>query len=69
LHVRARRRVRMVAVVTIVACVFSIAISSRTPSGVATALLSATAISGALATLEIQLNTRFADLVHRLPVR
>jgi adenylate cyclase len=68
LHVRVRRRVRMVAVVTIVACVFSIAISSRTPSGVATALLSATAISGALATLEIQLNTRFADLVHRLPV-
>jgi adenylate cyclase len=68
LHVKVRRRVRIVAVATIVACVFSIAISPHTPSGVATALLSATVISGALATLEIQLNTRLAGLVHRLPV-
>jgi adenylate cyclase len=48
--------------------VFAIANAPRTSSGVAMALLSTTAITGVLATLEIQLNTRFADLVHRLPV-
>jgi adenylate cyclase len=47
---------------------FAIAIAPHTPSGMATALLSATVISVALATLEIQLNTRFASLMHRLPV-
>lgn len=68
MHIRTRRRVRIVATATLVACVFAIAIAPRTPSGVAIALLSATAISGALSTLEIQLNTRFAGLAYRLPV-
>ena len=68
MHVRVRRRVRIVAVAAIVACVFSITVSPHTRSGVATALLSATVITGVLVTLEIQLNTRFAGLVHQLPV-
>ena len=68
MHIRTRRRVRIVGIATIVACVFAIAIAPRTPSGVVIALLSAATISGALSTLEIQLNTRFAGLVHRLPV-
>jgi adenylate cyclase len=68
LHVRIRRRVRIVAVITIVVCVFSLATARPTPSGVAVALLSAVTISCTLAMLEIALNTRFADLVRRLPV-
>jgi adenylate cyclase len=68
LHVRIRRRVRIVTVVTIVVCVFSIATAPPTPSGVTRALLSGVTISCALVMLEILLNTRFADLVHRLPV-
>jgi len=68
LQVRIRRRVRIVAVITIVVCVFSLTTARRTPSGVAIALLSGATISCTLAMLEIALNTRFADLVRRLPV-
>jgi adenylate cyclase len=68
LHIRIRRRVRIVAVITIVVCAFSLATAQRTPSGVAIALLSGATISCTLAMLEIALNTRFADLVRRLPV-
>ena len=68
MHVRIRRRVRIVGVVTIVVCVFSVATAPRTPSGVTIALVSGVAISCSLAMLEILLNSRFADLTHRLPV-
>jgi adenylate cyclase len=68
LHVRIRRRVRLVAVITIVVCLFSIATAARTPRGVTIALLSGVTLSCTLAMLEIALNTRFADLVRRLPV-
>jgi len=68
LHVRTRRRVRILTVVTIVVCVSSIVTAPRTPSGVTTALLSGVAISCALVTLEILLHTRLADLMRRLPV-
>jgi adenylate cyclase len=68
LHVKIRRRVRIVTVITIVVCVFSIATAPRTPSRVTVAVLSGVTISCALAMLEIQLNTRFSDLTHRLPV-
>jgi adenylate cyclase len=68
LHVRIRRRVRVVAVVTVAVCVFSLATAPRTPSGVTIALLSGVTLSCTLAMLEIALNTRFAELVRRLPV-
>jgi adenylate cyclase len=68
LHVRIRRRVRTVTVITIAVCLFSTATATWTPSGVTRALLSGATISCALSMLEIQLNTRYADLVHRLPV-
>jgi adenylate cyclase len=56
------------AVITIVVCVFSLATAPRTPGGVTRSLLSGVTISCALVMLEILLNTRFADLAHRLPV-
>ena len=56
------------AIITGVVCVFSIATATRTPSGVTIALLSGVTISCTLTMLEIALNTRFADLVRRLPV-
>jgi adenylate cyclase len=68
LHVRIRRRVRIVAVVTIVVCIFSLATRPRTPNAVTIALLSGVTLSCTLAMLEIALNTRFADLVRRVPV-
>jgi adenylate cyclase len=68
LHVRIRRRIRIVAVITSIAAVFSIATATQTPSAVTISVLSGVTISCTLAMLEIALNTRFADLVRRLPV-
>jgi len=68
LHVRTRRRVRVLAVVTAVACVFALAVSRRTPNGIVIGLLSGIGIACPIGILEIMLNSRLADLVHRLPV-
>lgn len=68
LHVRTLRRLRIVAVVTALSCAFAIALASPTPSAIATGVLSGIGIACPLALLEILLNSRLADLVHRLPV-
>jgi adenylate cyclase len=68
LHARTRRRVRILAVVATVSCVFSIPFSPRTPSGIATAILQGIGIAVPLTMLEILLNSHLADLLRRLPV-
>ena len=68
MHVRLKRRVGLLAIIVIVACVFAVAVSPRTPSGVVIGVLSGVAIAFPLGILDILLNGALADRAHCLPV-